>query len=43
MKVMSKVILITGACRSGKSSYAEKLLVEEEDVLYIATAKALDK
>ncbi|MCY6369642.1 bifunctional adenosylcobinamide kinase/adenosylcobinamide-phosphate guanylyltransferase [Clostridium ganghwense] len=40
---MSKVILITGACRSGKSSYAEKLLKEEDDVLYIATAKALDK
>lgn len=43
MKAMSKVILITGACRSGKSSYAEKLLIEEDDVLYIATAKPLDK
>lgn len=39
---MSRIILITGGCRSGKSEYAEQLLENKDDVLYIATAKALD-
>ncbi len=39
---MSKVILITGGTRSGKSSFGEKILKESDDVLYIATAKVFD-
>lgn len=39
---MGKIILVTGGCRSGKSEYAEELLKDKDDVLYIATAKALD-
>ncbi|GAA0739243.1 bifunctional adenosylcobinamide kinase/adenosylcobinamide-phosphate guanylyltransferase [Clostridium oceanicum] len=38
-----KVVLITGGVRSGKSEFAEELLNDKEDVLYIATAKTLDK
>lgn len=36
-------ILITGGARSGKSAYAENLLKEKEDVVYIATAEVLDE
>ncbi|WP_461204676.1 bifunctional adenosylcobinamide kinase/adenosylcobinamide-phosphate guanylyltransferase [Clostridium sp. DL1XJH146] len=39
---MSKITLVTGGCRSGKSSFAENIYKDEEDVLYIATAKAID-
>lgn len=39
---MSQIILITGGARSGKSSYAEKLLTGSDDVLYIATAVRTD-
>ncbi|MDO5037127.1 MAG: bifunctional adenosylcobinamide kinase/adenosylcobinamide-phosphate guanylyltransferase [Tissierellia bacterium] len=35
--------LVTGGARSGKSSYAEALLMDREDVLYIATAKVEDE
>lgn len=40
---MGKVILVTGGSRSGKSDFAEELLKEEDNVLYIATAIATDK
>ncbi len=40
---MSKVILVTGGARSGKSTYAENLLNGKENVLYIATAVAYDE
>lgn len=40
---MSKVTLITGGSRSGKSSYAESLLSDTDDVLYIATAVNTDE
>jgi adenosylcobinamide kinase / adenosylcobinamide-phosphate guanylyltransferase len=39
---MGSIIYITGGARSGKSSFAEKLLAHESDVLYIATAVPLD-
>ena len=39
---MSKIILVTGGSRSGKSKFAEDILKDEDDVLYIATAKAYD-
>lgn len=40
---MSKLILITGGARSGKSSFAIKLAkARERKVVYIATADALD-
>lgn len=40
---MSKVTLITGGARSGKSSFAEELIREKgEKILYVATAKAID-
>lgn len=39
----SNVTLITGGSRSGKSSYAEDLYKDREDVLYIATAIVTDK
>jgi adenosylcobinamide kinase / adenosylcobinamide-phosphate guanylyltransferase len=43
MIIMSRIILITGGARSGKSSYAENLAKEfNEDVLYIATAIPFD-
>jgi adenosylcobinamide kinase/adenosylcobinamide-phosphate guanylyltransferase len=38
-----KVVLVTGGSRSGKSKYAEELLREKDDVLYIATAIVTDK
>ena len=40
---MGKVILITGGSRSGKSTFAERLLQNRDDVLYIATAAVTDK
>ena len=41
---MSKeLILILGGARSGKSSLAEKLAGQYEDVLFVATAEALDE
>jgi adenosylcobinamide kinase/adenosylcobinamide-phosphate guanylyltransferase len=39
---MGKVILVTGGSRSGKSTFAEELLKDKEDVLYIATAIVTD-
>ena len=41
---MAKIIFITGGARSGKSSFAEKLaLTLKKDVIFLATAEALDK
>ena len=39
---MSKLTLVTGGCRSGKSKYGENLLKDTDDVLYIATAIVTD-
>lgn len=39
---MSKITLVTGGSRSGKSSFAEGLLKGQEDVLYIATSFITD-
>jgi adenosylcobinamide kinase/adenosylcobinamide-phosphate guanylyltransferase len=40
---MSKLILVTGGARSGKSTYAEQTAKEYgENVLYIATSKPID-
>jgi adenosylcobinamide kinase/adenosylcobinamide-phosphate guanylyltransferase len=41
---MGRLILITGGARSGKSTFAEQLATKlgGDDVLYIATAEALD-
>jgi adenosylcobinamide kinase/adenosylcobinamide-phosphate guanylyltransferase len=41
-KFMSKITLVTGGSRSGKSSFAENLLKGTDDVLYIATAIITD-
>jgi adenosylcobinamide kinase / adenosylcobinamide-phosphate guanylyltransferase len=40
---MGKVILVTGGSRSGKSSFAEELLKDKDEVLYIATAIVTDE
>ena len=40
---MSKITLVTGGSRSGKSSFAENLLKNTDDVLYIATAIITDE
>ncbi|SUY46938.1 adenosylcobinamide kinase [Clostridium putrefaciens] len=40
---MGKITLVTGGSRSGKSSFAEEILKEKDDVLYIATAIVTDK
>lgn len=40
---MSKLILVTGGARSGKSSFAESLLKGKKSVLYIATALPYDE
>jgi len=40
---MNRITLVTGGARSGKSTFAEQLLKEEERVLYIATAIAFDE
>ena len=43
-KKMSKIILITGGQRSGKSSYAEQLALEMSDhPVYVATARVCDE
>ena len=39
---MSKITLVTGGSRSGKSSYGEGLFKEEDNVLYIATSMITD-
>ena len=39
---MSKITLVTGGSRSGKSSFGEGLLKEEDNVLYIATSMITD-
>ena len=40
---MAQRILITGGVRSGKSRAAEQRLAQSGQVLYIATARCLDK
>ncbi|MFX0548681.1 bifunctional adenosylcobinamide kinase/adenosylcobinamide-phosphate guanylyltransferase [Hathewaya histolytica] len=40
---MSKITLVTGGSRSGKSTFAENLLKDKDDVLYIATSIITDK
>lgn len=40
---MSKITLVTGGSRSGKSTFAENLLKNTDDVLYIATAIITDE
>lgn len=40
---MSKIILVTGGTRSGKSSYGESLLKDKNDVAYIATSIIYDE
>lgn len=37
------IILVTGGARSGKSSFAENLYKNENDVVYIATSNIFDK
>ncbi len=39
---MKKIILITGGCRSGKSSYALAQIAKYDKKVFIATAEALD-
>ena len=39
---MSRIILVTGGARSGKSTFAEEIYKEESNVVYIATARATD-
>ncbi len=40
---MGKITFITGGARSGKSTFAESLLSDKTDVLYIATAIGFDE
>jgi len=41
---MGRILLVTGGARSGKSGFAERLIAGlGEDIVYIATAKALDE
>ena len=40
---MGRIVLITGGTRSGKSTFGEGLVINEKDVLYIATSKITDK
>lgn len=37
------ITLVTGGARSGKSTFAESLLAEKKDVVYIATSRVYDK
>jgi adenosylcobinamide kinase/adenosylcobinamide-phosphate guanylyltransferase len=37
------ITLVTGGARSGKSTFAENLYKDKEDVVYIATSKIWDK
>ncbi|MBL4936215.1 bifunctional adenosylcobinamide kinase/adenosylcobinamide-phosphate guanylyltransferase [Clostridium sp. YIM B02515] len=39
---MSKIILVTGGSRSGKSSFGEEMLKDKDKVLYIATSIITD-
>ncbi len=39
----SRLILVTGGARSGKSSFGEAMFKQEDKVLYIATAQAFDE
>lgn len=39
---MSKVTLVTGGCRSGKSTFGENIFKDTDDVLYVATAIITD-
>lgn len=40
---MSKITLVTGGCRSGKSSFGENIYKGKDEVLYIATAIVTDE
>lgn len=40
---MNKITLVTGGSRSGKSTFAESLFKDTDDVLYIATAIITDE
>ncbi len=40
---LAHLVLVTGGMRSGKSRYAEERLKDSRQVLYIATARCLDK
>ncbi|WP_027624236.1 bifunctional adenosylcobinamide kinase/adenosylcobinamide-phosphate guanylyltransferase [Clostridium lundense] len=40
---LGKIILVTGGARSGKSSFAENILKDKDDVLYIATSIVTDE
>ncbi|MCB2339534.1 bifunctional adenosylcobinamide kinase/adenosylcobinamide-phosphate guanylyltransferase [Clostridium estertheticum] len=40
---MNKIILVTGGSRSGKSTFAENIFKDTDDVLYIATAIVTDE
>ena len=37
------ITLVTGGARSGKSSFAESLLADKEDVVYMDTSRIFDK
>lgn len=39
---MSRIVLVTGGARSGKSTFAEELYKDRSDVVYIATARITD-
>ena len=39
---MSKITLVTGGVRSGKSTFAESLFEDKDNVLYIATSLITD-
>jgi len=41
--VLSKIILVTGGARSGKSAFAESLYSGNKQVVYIATSKVDDR
>jgi adenosylcobinamide kinase / adenosylcobinamide-phosphate guanylyltransferase len=40
--LMGKITFITGGARSGKSTFAEKLLKNQDSVIYLATCEASD-
>ncbi|MCG8500964.1 MAG: bifunctional adenosylcobinamide kinase/adenosylcobinamide-phosphate guanylyltransferase [Firmicutes bacterium] len=39
---MNRIVLVTGGARSGKSTFAESIYKDIEDVVYIATSRAYD-